>query len=99
MKPQPKREIAIEERGDRHLIIYTGSPDALSWLLDNGDGFGSMFELNGCYCLHVSPVYDTQEVIAHIRALGVPDTDDLAAFDIDTAPASATGGNADGEEE
>lgn len=91
MKPQPKQEIVIEERGDRHLIIYTGSPDALSWLLDNGDGFGSMFELNGCYCLHVSPVYDTREVIAHIKALGV-DADDLTAFD--TAPAaSATGGN------
>lgn len=82
-KPQPKQEIVIEQKGDRHLIIYTGSPDALSWLLDNGDGFGSMFELNGYYLLHVSPVYDIPEVIAHIKALGVDDTNDLTAFDTD----------------
>lgn len=92
-KPQPIAEIVIEMRGDNHLIIYTSSPDALSWLLDNANEFGFMFELNNCYLLNVHPTWNLSEVAAYIRTMGAPEQADLSAFN--TAPPVSDGDAAD----
>lgn len=71
-KPTPKAEIVIEVQEDiKRLVIYCGSEDAHAWVQGHAPLYGGMLTLSTqpCYLLHVSPLYDINEVAEYLRLM------------------------------
>lgn len=74
MKPEPKQEIKIitPEQTPSMLLIFVASADAGEWIAREAPAFGKYFPpINDpWHVLHVSPVYDVNEVRQYLETQG-----------------------------
>jgi hypothetical protein len=85
MKPEPKKEVSVIQAGqERILMIYAiNVPDVRQWFAEHAPKFGTYFPFQSeserafgspdCAVLHVSPLYDFEEVKIYLESQGQTD--------------------------